>query len=298
MTAKAPARQNTPAPAKRADPAATVAAVIKRYEPVIERLLAGTSTSAETFTTWVANACRATPKLWSCEPETVLGAALRAAQLAMAPNDGNNLCWIIPYGRVATFQLGYGGVMELARRAAPGLTFEGRAVYPGDMFDLVYRGTETEIKHRPAAARRPPKPRGGQAVLWYVVATYPDGRTLVHTLDREQVEYHRSFSKQPDGEMWSKSYDAAALKSVVLDMRRWLPATRSLAEAAEADGQIHDVRDMDDAGEIVHQQTDAESTEVEPEQLEPAPPADPDDIADAEWTEQAKSPSPDEENPA
>jgi len=288
MTTKAPARQTTAAPAK-ADPTATVATIIKRYEPVIAKLLAGTSTSPETFTAWVANACRATPKLWQCEPETVLGAALRAAQLAMAPNDGNNLCWIIPYGRVATFQLGYGGVMELARRAMPGLTFEGRAVYPGDMFDLVYHGTETDIKHRPAAARRPPKPRGGDAVLWYVIATYPDGRRLVHYLDREQVEYHRGFSKQPDGEMWSKSYDAAALKSVVLDMRRWLPAVRMLTDADNADGQVHDIRDMRDAGEIVHQQTDVESVELEPSpELEGPEPSDPADIADAEWIDQAK----------
>jgi recombination protein RecT len=285
MTTKAPARQSAE-PAK-VDPTATVATIIKRYEPVIERLLAGTATSSATFTAWVANACRATPKLWQCEPETVLGAALRAAQLQMAPNDGNNLCWIIPYGRVATFQLGYGGVMELARRASPGLTFEGRPVYPGDMFDLVFRGTETEIKHRPAAARRPPKPRGGAAVLWYVIATYPDGRRLVHYLDREQVEYHRSFSKQADGDMWTKSYDAAALKSVVLDMRRWLPASRQIAVATEADGQVHDVRDMAVAGEIVHQQTDVESVELEaPEQLEPSP----DNIADAEWIEQATNP--------
>lgn len=295
MTTKAPARQSVAPPA--ADPTATVATVIKRYEPVIDKLLAGTGTSTATFTAWVANACRATPKLWSCEPETVLGAALRSAQLAMAPNDGNNLCWIIPYGKVATFQLGYGGVMELARRAAPGLTFEGRAVYPGDMFDLVYRGAETEIKHRPAAARRPPKARGGDAVLWYVVATYPDGRRLVHYLDRDQVEYHRGFSKQPDGDMWSKSYDAAALKSVVLDMRRWLPASRPLAEATEADGQVHDVRDMADAGEIVHQQTDVDSDELVLEELGPADVdelLDPDTIADAEWVEQAKSDQPEE----
>ena len=76
-------------------------------------------------------------------------------------------------------------------------------------------------------------------------ARYPDGRTHVHALDRDHVEYHRGFSKQRDGEMWTKSYDAAALKSVVLDMKRWLPLTPQLALAQAADGTVVDVRDID-----------------------------------------------------
>jgi len=277
-----PARTDT-APA-RVDPAAAVAAVLNRYKPVVRKLLEGTGTSEERFVAQIANACRATPALWRCEPETVLGAALRAAQLGMAPNDGSNLCWIIPYKTTATFQLGYGGVMELARRAAPGLTFEGRTVYAGDIFDLSYGVGETKLHHRPAATRKPAKPRG-DAVAWYVVATYPNGQRFVHMLDRDGVEYHRGFSKQPDGEMWSKSYDAAALKSVVLDMRRWLPSSRQLAEATAADDQVHDVRDMADAGDIHHQP-------VETTALEQGDDLDPDDVADAEWVAQATEEQP------
>lgn len=233
---------STPA---RIEPSQAVAMILRRYEPVVGRLLAGTGTSADTFVAQVANACRATPKLWECQPETVLGVALRCAQLALPPNDGNSLAWIIPYGKVATFQLGYGGVMELARRAAPGLQFEGHPVYPNDLFQ-VERGTEPKLRHVPHVARK--RNRGGDAVAWYVIATYPDGRIVPHWLDREGVEYHRRFSKQPDGEMWSKSYDAAALKSVVLDMRRWLPNSRQLAEAIASDGTTYDVREMGEDG--------------------------------------------------
>lgn len=256
--------------------------ILNQYKPVVSKLLARTGTNDETFVAQIANALRQQPKLWRCEPETVLGAALRSAQLAMPPNDGNNLCWIIPYEHkrqgifVATWQLGYGGVMELARRAEPGITFEGRIVYPNDVFDLDF-GRNPPLKHRPHLARRPPKPRGGEAVAWYVKARYRDGREHIHVLDRDGVEYHRGFSKQPDGEMWSKSYDAAALKSVVLDMRRWLPASRQLAEAVAADDQVHDVRDMEQAGEITH-------TPIDTGADEPGP----DDEADAAWTAAAR----------
>lgn len=232
-------------------PTEAISHVLNRYKPIIAKLLAGTTTNEETFVAQIANALRSTPKLWSCEPETVLGAALRCAQLALPPNAGDNLSWIIPYKTTATFQLGYGGVMELARRAAPGLTFEGRPVYPNDLFDVDF-GRTPPLKHKPAISRGARgMTRGDDAYAWYVLARYPDGREHLHVLNHADVEYHRSFSKQPDGEMWSKSYDAAALKSVVLDMRRWLPTSPQLSVAVAADGAVHDVRDMADAGEVV-----------------------------------------------
>lgn len=226
-----------------------IVANLNRYKPVIDKLLARSDVTAETFVAQIANAMRASPKLWDCEPETVLGAALRSAQLGMPPNDGNNLCWIIPYGRQAAWQLGYGGVLELARRANPGIIFDGAAVYPGDEFDLDL-GKAEPLTYRPAFARQDVNGRrrarnSREAYAWWVRARYPDGRTHVHALDRAGVEYHRQFSKQPMGEMWTKSYDAAALKSVVLDMRRWLPLTPQLAAAQAADGTVVDVRDLD-----------------------------------------------------
>ena len=104
--------------------------------------------------------------------------------------------------------------------------------------------------------------RKGEAYAWWVRARYPDGRVHVHALDRDEVERHRSFSKQPNGDMWTKSYDAAALKTVVLDMRRWLPMSPQLAAAAAAEGSVVDVRDLDpDQPEL----PPGDSDSVEPE---------------------------------
>jgi recombination protein RecT len=238
----------TQAPAQ-VSPRDAIIQKFNQHKATIRKLLARTDIGEETFVAQIANAMRVTPKLWECQPETTLGAALRCAQLAMPPNDGNNLCWIIPYGHNATFQLGYGGVLELARRANPGIVFDGHAVYPGDEFDLDL-GKAEPLTYRPAFARRDSQGRrrgrtSREAYAWWVRARYPDGRIHVHALDRDQVEYHRSFSKQPNGEMWTKSYDAAALKSVVLDMKRWLPLTPQLALAQAADGTVVDVRDLD-----------------------------------------------------
>lgn len=236
-----------PATTQRLTPQQSVKAQLDAYRPVIGRLLNGTGITEETFVAQIANACRATPKLWQCEPATILGAALKAAQLGLAPNDVRNLCWIIPYGKEAQFQLGYGGVLELARRAMPGLKFDGRAVYPNDEFDVDY-GKAEPLTHRPALALG--RDRGGEAFAWYVRATYPDGTVQVHVSDREQIEYHRKFSKNRNSGMWVDNYDAAALKSVVHDMKRWLPSSAQMAAAYGAD---ESVMRPEDVGAIDHE---------------------------------------------
>lgn len=249
----------------RVTPQQAVKQQLDIYRPVIGKLLTGTGISEETFVAQIANACRANPALWECEPATLLGSALRAAQLGLAPNDVRNLCWIIPYKRQAQFQIGYGGVLELARRAVPGLKFDGRAVYPNDEFDVDF-GKPEPLKHRPAVVCG--KERGGEAYAWYVRALYPDGGVQIHVLDREGVEQHRKFSKQPNGEMWTKSYDAAALKSVVLDMKRWLPSSAQLVAAFAADEQVirvDDVTVIDHEDEPLElEQSGTESTEGTP----------------------------------
>jgi recombination protein RecT len=225
--------------APQVTPAAQIKGKLDQYRPVIAKLLTGTGISEETFVAQIANAMRAVPGLWDCQPESVLGAALRCAQLGLAPNDARNLAWILPYNRQAQFQLGYGGVMELARRAVPGLRFDGHAVYPNDEFDLDY-GKPEPLTHRPAIARQ--MERGGEAYAWYVRATFPDGSVQIQVLDREGVEYHRRFSKQPKGKMWTESYDAAALKSCVTEMKRWLPSSAQLVAGFASDERVLDVR--------------------------------------------------------
>lgn len=216
---------------------------LDRYDKVALALLPANVT-VERFKATIANAIRKSPQLLGCDPGTVVGSALRAAQLNLEPNDGRNLCHLVPYGKECTFQLGYGGVLELLRRAVPGVTVSGRPVFPNDEFDIDY-ATNT-ITHRPHFVANPDAGRGGNAYCWYVRIVYPDGSAFVHSLDKEGVEYHRKFSKMGNSGMWKDSYDAAALKSVVLDMRRWLPQSAEMVDAITDDGRVIQ------AGEIRH----------------------------------------------
>lgn len=296
---------NTPAAAPptappQIKPADAIKAITFQFQDLIGQLLVGSGYTTETFTAMLSTTLRNNPDLWETNPHTWLAAALRCAQLQMPPNDGTNRTWIIPRAGKAVFQLGYGGVLELARRAVPGIKFDGREVYPNDLFEIDY-GTG-HFKHVPYYSRKGKvgEEAGGPARLWYVKVTFPDGGQHVHVLDKNKVEYHRSFSQRSGGrgvDMWKDSYDAAALKSVVVDMRRWLPASPMLQAAIASDGKTLDVRSLTPAGElkpldepkqIDGYQPPDEGSDDEVTEGTIEPPDDPPDPDDAEWVRQAK----------
>jgi recombination protein RecT len=236
----------------------TIGETLTKWQPVFTKLLDETGISEQAFTANIAQAYRATPELDQCDISTVLGAGLRCAQLGLTPNDTRNLAWMIPRfnkktGRKeASFQLGYGGIMELARRHTPGLRFDGRAVYPNDEFDLDF-GKAEPLTHKPYYTLGH-SDRGGDAIVWYVRALFPDGSVQVQALDKKGVEYHRSFSQMKDSGMWKNNYDAAALKSCVVDMKRWLPASSQMAAATLHDEAVVKIEDVEpiNVGEIEH----------------------------------------------
>ena len=147
--------------------------------------------------------------------------------------------------------------MELARRAVPGLRFDGREVYPNDEFDVDY-GRDQPLTHRPYIVTEHDS-RGGPAYAWYVRATFPDGSTQLQVLDKQRVEEHRGFSKMPDSPMWKDSYDAAALKSAVIDMKRWLPTSPQLTAALASDERVVTPEEVTEDDEPI----EVESVEVE-----------------------------------
>jgi recombination protein RecT len=54
--------------------------------------------------------------LQNCTPQSILISAMRAASLKLSVDPSSGQAWIIPYKGVATFQIGYKGVYELALR--------------------------------------------------------------------------------------------------------------------------------------------------------------------------------------
>lgn len=174
------------------------------------------------------------PDLLGCCPISIIGAVMDAARLGLDCSGVNAQGYLIPRwndkrGRTeATFQVGYKGVLSLFYGSGYVVRVDPQCVFKGDRF-AVELGTAPVITHVPDLNGD----RHDNAIEYvYAVAELRDAEFPVsQVMTRAQVEKVRAKSKQPNGFAWMGWYDAMALKTVVMRLRRAVPSTPKLSLA-------------------------------------------------------------------
>ena len=195
---------------------------------------------------------RTNKKMQECTKQSIVSCLMTSAQLGLEPGP-LGLCYYIPYEnrRLGTvecqFQLGYQGILALARRSGEILNIDAHVVYENDEFSYSY-GLNPTLVHVPAATDR------GQPVFFYAVANYKNGGFNFNVMSVADVEKIRERSKAQGGP-WTTDYEAMCLKTVIKSLRKFLPLTTEAATAlATEDRDDIDISDalVDlDTGEII-----------------------------------------------
>lgn len=204
--------------------------VVEINKREIENALpAGYVGGPERFARTVLTCVARDPNLLKCNPTSIIGAAMQAAQLGLTPGVLGE-AWLIPYGGECTFQLGYKGLVALAARA--GVAIQAHTVYERDEFDYEL-GLNPTLHHKPARGDR------GKGEYWYAVARDRDTGALLGfaVLDRHQVDKRRKANrgKSPAWDQW---YDEMALSKAVREVCRLLPLTVEMSTALASDGAV------------------------------------------------------------
>jgi recombination protein RecT len=195
----------------------------------------------------VAAAASRNPKLLECTPISVVSSLMTSAQLGLEPVGPLGQAYLVPYwngqARVneAQLQIGYRGLIELARRSGAISSLEAHVVYERDAFELVY-GLASDIVHKPYLDGDP-----GQLRAVYAVARFKDGSVQFEVMTRAQVETIKARSQggKNDKSPWATDYDEMARKTVVKRLCKYLPLSVEMADAIQIDnaaeeGQIPD----------------------------------------------------------
>jgi recombination protein RecT len=206
---------------------ATVRDLIARMQPQIERLI---GQQAERFIRTVETEMRRTPTLYDCDPHSVLGAMMLAAQLGLEPGPLGHV-YLIPFKTECQFVVGYRGMIALAYRSGEVKDVQASVVREGDSF--TYReGTRPVLDHTPAG------PAGDRE--WthvYAVARTKTGGTPFRVLYPEDVAKARARSasaKKPGGP-WDTDTEAMWRKTAVRRLAPFLPSSPVFAQALAAD---------------------------------------------------------------
>lgn len=209
----------------------TVIDLLQRSKAEIARALPA-GVDVERFERIVRTELRRTPRLLECDPHSLVGAVMWAAQLNLEPGP-LGLVYLIPYKREVTFVIGYRGYVELAYRSGQVRDVTAELVYDGDSF-TVRKGTSPKIEHTelgPAGDR--------EVVAAYAVARLKTGGTVFRVIYEDEWERARKASelgRQGKGP-WADDRAAMIRKTALRRLEPWLPKSPQSGQALTVDEQ-------------------------------------------------------------
>jgi recombination protein RecT len=234
--------------AKNADlltPAAqppSIADFLRTKKATIAQALEGTALTPERLLSVTMTEIRKTPALRDCTQDSLFGALVQCAQLGLEPGSALGHCYLIPYhnrklGIVeCQFQLGYKGMIDLARRSGQIIKLSSHCVFEKDTFAVSY-GLEETLEHTPFLTGQ-----AGEVVGAYAVAHLSGGGVQWVFLPRHKLDAIRDGSKASGSGPWKTHHEEMCQKTAARSLYKWLPISIEAQRAAGLDS-------MADAGE-------------------------------------------------
>jgi recombination protein RecT len=206
-------------------------AIFRRYEDRIRSILRDESEFGK-FEQLIANYTLANPELLSCTTGSYVGAIISCATAGLVPNDVSGECYILPYKNVATFQISYKGLLQLAYRNKDITDIQAVCVWQDDEFEVL-RGTENKIIHKPSFDRIPTRAEEKDKLkAVYAVATV-NGNMRFEVMSKSEIDKIQSEVKTD--KFWGKWYGEMAKKTVVKRLLKTLPREGTLNQIRELD---------------------------------------------------------------
>lgn len=207
---------------------------------------------APAFISSILSLYSANQQLRDADPQSILQAAVVAATLNLPINPNLGLAYIIPYGKVAQFQMGYKGFVKLALNTGKYKTIHATEVYKDEIakwnpLTAEFEATPFETwKMREASEGKLDSIVGylsffklinGYEKYWYWTAA----QVRAHG-----QKFSKSFSN-PNGR-WQQDFKAMALKTVLkLNLSKWGDLSIEMQKALEVDQAV-----IETTGEITY----------------------------------------------
>lgn len=180
---------------------------------------------------------RTSEDLWKCTDISIIAGVILAAQHGLEI-DMRGHAWLIPRKTKqgiweANFQIGYQGLLELARRSGQIYRIEARVVYEDDVFSYCY-GTEPAIEHVPSRAADP-----GPLTATYATALLAHQVSQFEVVEARDVEIIRSRARGSDGKNspWNQWTEAMWKKTAAIQLCKWLPTSTEMQTLIALDEQ-------------------------------------------------------------
>lgn len=255
------------------------------YKRMINNTL-GDPARAARFVTAITSAVSTNPDLQTCDAATIVSAGLLGEGLNLSPSPQLGQYYLVPYNdrkngrKVAQFQLGYKGYIQLAIRSGQYRKLNVLPIKQGELISFDALNEEINVRLIDDERAREEAPTIG----YYAMFEYTNGFRKAIYWSREKMNSHAErysagYKAHKGYTFWEKDFDGMACKTMLRQLiSKWGIMSIDMQKAIESDMGVL----RDSSGTVDYIDAPAAEPEI-PQEVQPEPmpaPAEPTAPAD------------------
>ena len=228
------------------------------------------------FISAVVSAVNNNPALQECTNQSILSAALLGQSLNLSPSPQLGQYYMVPFndknkGKVAQFQLGYKGYIQLAIRSGQYKKLNVLAIKEGELIHFDPLNEEIEVKLIEDEEAR----EQAATIGYYAMFEYTNGFRKAMYWSKKKMEAHAEkysmgYRAHKGYTFWEKDFDGMAYKTMLRQLiSKWGIMSIDMVSAMDADMAVIN---EDGTKDYVDNQPDViEAQEISSEPVQKAP---------------------------
>lgn len=224
------------------------------------------------FVTAIVSAVNANPSLQECTNQSILSAALLGHSLKLSPSPQLGQYYFVPFNdnkkgtKVAQFQLGYKGYIQLALRSGQYKKLNVLAIKEGELVRFDPLNEEIEVNLIEDEVEREKAPTIG----YYAMFEYTNGFRKAMYWSREKMESHaekysQGYKAKKGYTFWEKDFDGMAYKTMLRQLiSKWGIMSIEMQSALDSDMAVINEDGTKSYVENDDDYIDSEAKDVEP----------------------------------
>lgn len=224
---------------------------------------------SQQFVASIISAVSTNPSLAECDNRTIMSSALLGESLKLSPSPQLGHYYLVPFNntkentKVATFQLGYKGYVQLAIRSGQYKHLNVLPIKKGELVNYDALNEEIEVNLIEDEEER----ENAETIGYYAMFELTNGfkKSMYWTkkkMETHALKYSKGYSAKKGYTFWEKSFDDMACKTMLRQLiSKWGIMSIDLQTAYEKDMTF-----KDDNGEVVYfdnsEVFDAETGEI------------------------------------
>ena len=194
------------------------------------------------FIASIVSAVNTNPALSECTNQSILSGALLGESLNLSPSPQLGQYYLVPFndktkGKVAQFQLGYKGYIQLAIRSGQYKKLNVIAIKEGELINYDPLNEEIEVKLIDDEEAR----EQAETIGYYAMFEYTNGFKKAMYWSKKKMEAHalkysKGYQAKKGYTFWEKDFDGMAYKTMLRQLiSKWGIMSIDMVSAMDAD---------------------------------------------------------------